>query len=350
MDTTPPPPSPSMVAAQMARDTAQALDFFAQKFGPLPLERIAISPIPGGFGQGWPGLVYLSTLSYLLPFDSARRPMAETTDLFYRALLLQHELAHQWWGHVVVAASYHDEWITEALSSYSALLWLEQQGRSGPHQVRQVLDRYRQDLLVKQDDETAESVGPPVLGVRLNSSKSPNGQQAIYYKKGPWIIHMLRQLMRDPKTGSDAAFFKFLRAVREEFSSRPLDTAGFRALAEKFVSPEMNAENGRTLEWFFDQWVYGTGIPEVKVKTAVEAARGGGRAKLTTTAVLEGVEESWILPLPIYAQTARGEVFAGTAVASVGATPEESKFTFTVAAAAQRALADPQHSLLAVWK
>jgi len=41
-----------------------------------------------------------------------------------------HEVAHQWWGHAVGPESYHDEWISEALASYSALLWLEQKSKS----------------------------------------------------------------------------------------------------------------------------------------------------------------------------------------------------------------------------
>lgn len=346
----PPPPSPSMVAGQIARDTAHTLDFFIRTFGPLPFGRVAISPIPGAFAQGWPGLVYLSTLSFSVPFDAARRPLPQTTDLFYRTLLRDHELAHQWWGHVVVPAGYRDEWITEGMASYAALLALENQSRAGPGQMRLILDRHRRELLAKEGEETAEAAGPPALGFRLASSKSPDGAAVILYKKAPWIIHMLRGLMRDPRTGSDAAFFKFLRAAREEFSTRPVTTAGFRALAEKFVLPELNAESGTSLEWFFDQWVGGTGIPEIRLKASVKAPRGGaakgGRSQVSGTVTLQGVDESWLLPVPIYAQTPRGEVFVGSATAST----EESKFHFPLAAASQSAVADPRQTLLAVWK
>lgn len=336
-----------MVAARMARDASLVLDFYTKSFGPLPFGHIAISPVPGSFGQGWPGLVYLSTLSYLVPYDSIRRPMSHATELYYRELLLQHELAHQWWGHVVKTESYRDEWIMEALSSYSALLWLEQRSRTGARDARALLEQHRKDLLVKNDDEIAESVGPSVLGFRLNSSKTPNGSELIFYKKGPWIIHMLRQLMRDPKSGSDAAFFKFLRTLRDEFSSRPLTTADFRTVAERFVNPELNAERGRTLEWFFDQWVYGVGIPELKVTAKVDKPRTAtAKQKVTGTVNIEGVDESWILPIPIFAQTARGDVFAGVAVAGVGNSAEESKFSFPVVGLVQKAVADPQQSLL----
>ena len=338
---------------------AQAMDFLTKILGPLPFGRIAVSPIPGTFGQGWPGLVYLSTVSYLLPYDVVRATNRnnESVDLFFRTILPVHELAHQWWGHVVRPASYREEWLIEGLSAYTALMWLEQQNKGGPRSVRLLLDADRKTLLRKNEDVSAESVGPPVLGFRLGSSKTPLGGDVVIYRKGPWILHMLRQLMRDPKTGSDAAFYQFLRAVRDQFAEQPLTTAGFRALAEKFVIPEMNAEKGRSLEWFFDQWVYSTGIPEIQMSVKVEAPRPAAaagtratRGKIAGSASLGGVDDSWILPIPIYVQTLRGDLFAGVAVAEAGATGEQARFSLPLPPASQKAVADPQQTLLAVWK
>jgi hypothetical protein len=366
----PPSPDPAQVAAQMARDLAPVVDYFSKTFGPLPIDTLRVSPIPGKFGQGWPGLIYLSTLSYLLPYDPAARS-SERLDVYFRSLLPVHEIAHQWWGHVVIPATYRDEWISEALASYSALLWLEQKDKSGPHKVREVMDLYRKELLEKHNDETAEAAGPLALGYRLDNSRTPNGTEHIYYDKGPWVIHMLRQLMRDPKTGSDAAFFQFLRALKEEFTGKSLTTAAFRQLAEKYVSPALNAEagnQGRTLEWFFEQWVYGSGIPELKVEARMEtraaasaaraaSARNGakrpavpGAGKIAGSATLQGVEESWVVPAPIYVQTAHGEVFAGVALAVVPGGADDPQFSLPLPVGAQKVLVDPGQGVLAIWK
>lgn len=356
----PPPPSPASVASRMARELAQVVDLFSKDFGPLPSSDLRISPIPGNFGQGWPGLIYLSTNAYLRPYDIASKN-GDDISLFNSMLLPVHEVAHQWWGHIVVPADYRDEWISEALASYSALLWLEQRDHAGPHNVRLMLNRYRQELLEKHDEETAESVGPLCLGQRLNNSRTPNGSGHIFYDKGPWVIHMLRQLMRDPKTGSDAAFFRFLHAVRDEFSARPITTAGFRELAEKYVEPRMNAEEGnqgRTLEWFFEQWVAGSGIPEVHVDAKLDSKSSGKPkpggppppGRIAGTATLENVEETWVLPVPLFVQSAHGEVFAGTAVAWANGNAEDSRFSLKLTVPAQKILIDPQQSLLAVWK
>jgi hypothetical protein len=375
----PPPPAPApdsaAVASEMAHDLAPVVDYFSRTFGPLPIDNLRVSPIPGRFGQGWPGLIYLPTLAYLLPYDPAARS-SDRLDVYFRSLLPVHEIAHQWWGHVVIPASYRDEWISEALASYSALLWLEQKDKSGPRKVREVLDLYRHQLLEKHNDETAEAAGPLALGFRLDNSRTPSGTERIYYDKGPWVIHMLRQLMRDPKSGSDAAFFQFLRALKEEFTGKPLTTAAFRQLAERYVSAAMNAEagnKGRTLEWFFEQWVYGSGIPELKVEAKIEvraapsaaktgsaqagsAKPGAKRAavsaagKIAGTATLQGVEEAWVVPAPIYVQTAHGEVFAGVALAVVPGGADDPHFSLPLPAGAQKVVVDPGQAVLAVWK
>ncbi len=357
-------------AANMARNLAPVMDYFSRTFGSLPLESLRVSPIPGKFGQGWPGLIYLSTLSYL-PADDPAMPAKERIGVFFRWLLPVHEIAHQWWGHAVIPATYRDEWISEALASYSALLWLEQKDKSGARDVRDMLEVYRRELLEKRNDETVESAGPLAMGFRLDNSRTPLGVDRVFYDKGPWVIHMMRQLMRDPKTGSDAPFFQFLHALREEYAAKPLTTAGFRELAERYVSPALNAEpgnKGRSLQWFFEQWIYGSGIPDLKVEAKIDArsaAPAGGKTparrvppaaasaagKISGTATLTGVEESWIVPVPIYVQTARGEsVFAGIALAAVPGGADDPHFSLPLPPGGQKIVVDPGQAVLAVFK
>ena len=89
--------------------------------------------------------------------------------VFYGELLRAHETAHQWWGNVVTAGTYRHEWLMEALSNYSALLFLE--SRKGPKLTDVMLDQYRRQLLSKGlDGKTAESEGPVVQGRRLETS------------------------------------------------------------------------------------------------------------------------------------------------------------------------------------
>ena len=331
----------AQIAKHIAREAGKNVEFFSRTFGPLPFRHIAISPIPGSFGQGWPGLVYLSTKAFFLPNEIRDQPVSKITEIVYRTLMSSHELAHQWWGNVVSAATYRDEWLVESLSNYAALLYLETH-KGGDREVRLTLEGLRQGLLELSGNEPAKRAGPPVLGRRLSSSRNPQGAFEVMYNKGTWIIHMLRQLMRDPQTGSDASFFQFLRAVRDSFEDRPLTTAGFQRVAEKFVVPAANLDGGTSLDWFFDQWVYGIGIPEVHLKSATQ--RSGGKIRVVGTVVLEGVDKKFALPVPLYAETLDGPKLLGI----VSAFGRETPFSFPVTIPPQRVLADPHQTLLAV--
>ena len=61
----PAPLAPSALLGNVADIASQAVQYYASLFGPYPYPRLAISQVPGSFGQGWPELVYLSTLSFL---------------------------------------------------------------------------------------------------------------------------------------------------------------------------------------------------------------------------------------------------------------------------------------------
>lgn len=257
-------PDPGARIEQLTSSLMDALDFMTEEFGPSPIRNLAVTPIPGGFGQGFPGLVYLSTLAYLDPSqrpEPLREPSEET---FFSELLETHEVAHQWWGNLVVPASYHDDWLIESLANYSALLMLER--KKGVKALDSVLDLYRTHLLSKNErGRTLESSGPIVWGYRLTSSLAPNAWQAVTYEKGTWIIHMLRRRLGDEK---------FLALLREIASRhRSISTEEFRSLASSYApqSPDPG------LKIFFDNWIYGTGIPAVKLSYTWRAGKLTGR-------------------------------------------------------------------------
>src|SRR5205814_1667624 len=120
-----PPPDPLARLNTVAADVSACFQYFAGLFGPPPLKVLTVSPIPGTFGQGFPGLVYLSTLSYLDPAERPAGARSDAAQTFFSDLMVAHEVAHQWWGNVVSSKSYQDEWLMESLANYSALLWLE---------------------------------------------------------------------------------------------------------------------------------------------------------------------------------------------------------------------------------
>ncbi len=327
-----PTPDPLERLQRIAADVASAMQFMGSKFGPPALPHLTVSPIPGTFGQGFPGLIYLSTLAYLnrLPSGIAPRTPGDTTELFFQELLQAHETAHQWWGNRVASSGYRDNWLMEALANYSALLYLEK--TKGAHTVELLLDRYRDNLLAKgTSGDTVESAGPIVLGARLESSLEPAAWRAITYDKGTWIIQMLRRRM------GDARFFEMLAELTRRYDRREISTDQFRLLASEFLPPKSDDPK---LETFFDEWVYGTGIPSLKMTYALKGKAPALR--LTGTVTQSGVPDDFATLAPVEIQIARGR----TVTQWVRCGSDPATFSLPLKAPPLKVTLDPNHAVL----
>jgi Peptidase family M1 domain len=324
-----PPVSPEVQMAQVADEIAAALDFFRARFGDPPLSRIEVTPLPGRFGQGFAGMIYLPTLSFLSPTMRPLSLMPSWQRVFFSDLLRAHETAHQWWGNLITSSGYHHEWLMEALSNYSALLFLE--SRNGPKFVDRILDEYRRELLAKgPDGQTAESEGPVVDGRRLESSNNPEAWNAVAYGKGTWIIHMLRRRM------GDAQFIKLLAELRRRYEWKTIDTDQFRLLCAGFLP---KGSSDPTLENFFDEFVYGTGLPALKLTYSVKGKPGAW--KLTGTVAQSEVPDDFSVSVPIEIQTGKGKIVREVITGS-----EPVAFSVPVTIANAKAVLDPGSSVL----
>jgi hypothetical protein len=323
------PISPAAQLSNIADEIAASIDFFRARFGDPPTSLIEVSPLPGHLGQGFAGMIYLSTLSYLPRNVRPLSLMPEWQQVFFSDLLRAHEAAHQWWGNIVNANGYHHEWLTEALSNYCALLYLE--SRNGPKFIDRILDEYRRELLLKgPDGETAESEGPVVQGRRLESSNNPNAWNAVAYGKGTWIIHMLRRRL------GDARFTSMLAELRKRYEWKTIDTEQFRQLCAEFL-PKGSPDP--TLEVFFDQWVYGTGLPALKLTYSVKGSPGA--LKLTGTVTQSEVPDDFSVTVPVEIQTGRGKVIRQIRTGS-----DPVAFSVPVTVPSAKAVLDPGSSVL----
>jgi hypothetical protein len=209
--------------------------------------------------------------------------------------------------------------------------------------LRVWLQRYRQNLVEKSPnaDEPAGDIGALALGVRLDSSKSPHAYEDLIYSKGAWVIHMLRQMLRQPGPQPDARFNALLHTLVTKYAYRALSTQDLRREVEAVMTPSMDLEGGHSMEWFFEQWVQGTGIPHYQAEFSVHKSDSGYtiRGKLLQS----GVPNSFIARVPLYIGSAPGHsVLLGTVVAAGPETP----FHFTSPTPARKLLIDPQLTLL----
>ena len=324
-------PSPTEHLQALADEVASAMEFMSSKFGPPALPHLTVSPIPGAFGQGFPGLIYLSTLSYLKNLPGTRLDgSAASAEIFFGDVLQAHETAHQWWGNRVTAAGYRDNWLMEALANTSALLYLEK--RRGSRSVEQMLDNYRTGLLAHNDaGQPVDSAGPIVLGTRLETSQEPRAWRTITYGKGSWIMQMLRARM-----GSDR-FLAMLAEIAKRYDRKEITTEAFRLLAAGFLPPKSDDPK---LESFFEQWVYGTGIPALKLTYTVKGV--APNVKLTGTLTQSGVDPDFSAAVPVEIQVAKGRSITEWVRSADG------PITFTVAlkAVPLKVTLDPHYGVL----
>jgi len=350
-----PPPRPAEAMKQLAREIASSVRFYESFSGPFPFRTLSVSQIPGSTAQAWPGLLYLPTFSYLPPEAQHRAGLSTAVQEHFSDLAPFHEVAHQWWGNLVGWSSYRDQWIDESISNYLAMLFANSQ-KNPEHTLRLWLERSRRKLITKppdarvsgfvlanpelRDNSPAE-VGALVLGSRLDSSRSPEAYEQIIYNKGAWVIHMLREMLRQPGVKApDARFESLLQTLISKYSFHALSTSALQHEVEAVMTPGMDLEGNHSMDWFFEQWVRGTGIPHYRVEfTSVRTEKGFAvRGKLLQT----GVPRSFIARVPLYFNEAGRSVFLG---AVITAGPETS-FHFNADSAPHKLLIDPQLTLL----
>ncbi|MBZ5660176.1 MAG: hypothetical protein LAO08_07180 [Acidobacteriia bacterium] len=340
--------SPTPIAAalkEVGQEIADAIGFEEQWMGPLPYRQLEVSQVPGEVGQGFPGLLYLPSLSFLPAVDQQRAGMTDTSQESLNAVVPYHEVAHQWWGNVVGWDNYRDQWLTEGLANYIALLGADAD-KPGSHLLEHWLDSYRKTLTVPPPNQnsTPDDAGPLVHGYRLNSSRDPDAYRKVVYGKGTWVFHMLRMMLQDSASKNpDERFIGLLHALLESNRYRALTTEELQKAVERVMTPAMAVEGGHSMDWFFDQYVRSTGVPEYEVEYSVKPGPKGFRVR--GKLIQNNVPDDFVLRVPIYSQGQTGKpVLLGSVVTS-GA---ETSFQFASAVAPKKLLIDPQMTLLCV--
>ena len=182
------------------------------------------------------------------------------------------------------------------------------------------------------------------MGMRLTSTKSDTAYEQVIYGKGAWIMHMLREMLRQPNTPNpDARFIALLKSLLTKYAQKGLTTAQFQREVEAVMTPKMDLEGGRSMEWFFSEYVQGTAIPHYKVNFSSHRTDKGYqvRGKLLAS----GVPHSFIAPVPLYVSSGSGRgVFLGTVIA----TGEETPFSFSTQTDPRKLQIDPHMTLLCV--
>jgi Carboxypeptidase regulatory-like domain/Peptidase family M1 domain len=295
--------------------TRAQLQICTSYFGKIPYQDVYITEQPNfNFGQSWPDLVYLPISAYI---DSTQRWMLfnRIDDNFtgFVREVTPHEVAHQWWGHAVGWASYHDQWLSEGFAEFSAALFLQQAfAKDWKKDYLDFWERQRKRILEKNNwGVSPNDAGPIWLGLRLVSPHSPNAYQGDTYAKGAYILQMLRSMMySDTDADHEAAFTAMMHDFTETYRLKPASTEAFKAIAERHMTKIMNLQGNGRLDWFFNEWVYGTYVPRYHLDYQVMPA-DAGKVKLRMVVTQSEVDSNFGMLVPAFADFGEGMVRLG---------------------------------------
>jgi len=257
-----------------------------------------------GFGQSWPGLVWLPICSF---FDSTVRHNLglDLGDRGYWKIVAPHEVAHQWWGHTVGFNSYRDQWMSEGFAEMSASLFI-QFIEKNPKKFSEFWNDERRSLTERnRDGIRAIDAGPITMGYRLNNSRVGfNIARDLIYPKGAYILHMIRMMMWENKLG-DQNFKATMQDFVKTFGGKSATTEDFKAIVEKHMNKTMDLDGNQRMDWFFNEYVYGTALPSYDLVSSVDKD-GTGDPVVNFKITQSGVDKSFAMAVPIYLELADG--------------------------------------------
>jgi len=243
------------------------LTFFSQLIGTYPYEKLAnvqSKTIFGGLENA--GCIFYSERSVTGKGKAER--------------LLAHEIAHQWFGNSVTENDWHHVWLSEGFATYLTSVYSEM--TYGTEQLKESMKAAR-ELVIKHHLRTP---GPVIDTTITDFLKLLN---AYSYQKGAWVLHMLRQDV------GEEDFWKGIRLYYERFRNG-------NALTNDFVNV-MEEVTGNDLDAFFDQWLYTTGMPELKITSRPSRKKGETDIKIEQTQ-----EPLFRFPLELFINSQKGTI------------------------------------------
>jgi hypothetical protein len=302
--------TPAALGKTISIETGNTLRVFESYFGPYPYKHLAVTNIIGSYGQGWPGLLYLGWFTFLDSTQQHELGLKNEVGLtdFFRG----HESSHQWWGHRVGWKSYHDQWLSEGFAEFSGKLYVQYRQNQ-----KEFLTQFRKDkeLLNTGDIKShqIDSLGPIWMGQRIRSSETgPGSYQDLIYSKGGYVLQMLREQLIDPRNqDADHLFKDMMKDYCKTFDNKPASTEDFKSIVEKHMTRSMDLDGNHKMDWFFNQYVYGTGIPHYNFHASLEAT-ADGKTHVKGEITRGGVPDSWKDVVPLYAHQGDKTLRLGT--------------------------------------
>ena len=243
--------------------------FYESMFGALPVDQLTVVTTDRDFSQGFLGFLTLVHQMFV-PRDTrgffvrAARGLVDTRPRReVRLETLAHEMSHQWWGNLVGWAGYRDQWLSEALADYSAVLFMRRISTREPLYLAGHARGWHEALAQRNNEgRSFASLGPVVLGRRLGVNHSAAAYQAVVYDKGSVVFSMLSALL------GEEPLQQMLRTLVDVVGNRVISTEAFLKALER-----MSGEDLHPFAW---QYVFGTAFPDVHYEYLTSRREDGG--------------------------------------------------------------------------
>jgi len=213
--------------------TIDMLQFYSDKFGLYPFinEKYGHAECETGYG----GMEH-QTVASLDGFGEG---------------LVSHELAHQWFGDMITTANWPHLWLNEGFATYCTALYTES---------RYGMSAYNVNMTRVMND--AKLAGGSIY-LRDTSNASNMFSWNRVYAKGATVLHMLRHVL------GDSIFFRAMKTYAGDprFRFGVATTEDFRQVCETV--------SGKSLLYFFDEWIYGEGYPRYLCWWKAQAGSSG---------------------------------------------------------------------------
>ena len=249
--------------------TPKVLQFFAEKIGvPYPWAKYSQVTVADFIFGGMENTSATTMTEHLLHDERAHLDFSTDS-------IVAHELAHQWWGDLLTCRDWSHGWLNEGFATYFDLLFKE-------HDLG--VDEFRYAVYIDADSYLQEDTRRYRRPIVSNVYNQPVDLfDRHLYEKGGLVLHMLRFVL------GDKLFWKAMRHYCVKHQGGSVTTEDLQRAIEEAT--------GRNVDWFFHQWVYMGGHPNLKV--GYEWEEEGKRARITVSQTQTTDELTPLFRMPV---------------------------------------------------
>jgi len=286
-----------------ASQGSAAIQVYSDFFGKLPYDHVALTEQSAcDFGQSWPMLVYLPICAFWDLTIQQRLGLLDHNASYWKEVT-PHEVSHQWWGQEVGFSSYRDQWMSEGFANFSVSLYLAATSKN-LNEFHDFWNEQHRNLVEKnQSGVRPIDAGPLTMGHRVSNEKTGDVYQDLIYSKGAFVMHMLQFMYWTPQQG-DALFKHSMQTFVQEYAGKAASTEDLKASFERTMPKWLDLRHDGKLDWFFNEYVYGTELPHYDLISEFTTADGETSVHVRLTQ--SNVSKEFLMIVPVYLQLADG--------------------------------------------